>query len=75
MARSLVLLNIMHTLSWDIGQPSCEEAVEESKVVETVCDNEVDLELGEKDGRLGKLLLKEASCPVMETTLEDQCRP
>ena len=71
-----MLPNMMRTSSRVIGGPSCEEAVEESEAVETVRDDEVDLELGEKGGGLGELLvLKGAGCPAMGTTLEDQRRP
>lgn len=65
--------NMIRTSSRVIGGPSCEEAVEESEAVETVRDDEVDLELGENGGGLGgAVVLKGAGCPTARTTLEDQ---
>ena len=68
---------MIRTSSRVIGGPSCEEAVEESEAVETVRDDEVDLELGEKGGGLGgvPVVLKGAGCPATRTTLEDQRWP
>jgi len=76
MARSPMFPNMIRTSSRVIGGPSCEEAVEESEAVETVRDDEVDLELGEKGGGLGvPVVLKGAGCPATRTTLEDQRWP
>lgn len=63
-----MLLNMIRTSSRVIGGPSCEEAVEESEAVETVRDDELDPELGEKGGGLGvPLVLKGVGCPATQT--------
>lgn len=67
MARSPILPNMMWTSSRVMGGPSCEDAVEESEAVETVLDDELEPEPGEKGGGLGvPLVLNGVGWPAMQ---------